>query len=144
MHRSLIVVALLLLAPLAMAQSDNQAYKWTDAHGTVHYQQSPPPPGTHFVKVRIAGGNRPMGDAAAPLSMAKTRDTPGMPSAATTDASGDSAKLCASLKANLTALKASGPVVMQQDGKSVALDDTQRKQQTAVTQVRYQQFCQGQ
>jgi hypothetical protein len=64
MHRSLIVMALLMLAPLAMAQSDNEAYKWTDARGTVHFQQTPPPPGTHFVKVRIASGNPTTAEAA--------------------------------------------------------------------------------
>ncbi|TAL83824.1 MAG: DUF4124 domain-containing protein [Rhodanobacter sp.] len=142
MHRSLIVMALLVLAPLVMAQSDNEAYKWTDAQGTVHYQQSPPPPGTHFVKVKIASGNRPMADATAPPPMANARNTPATPSAGVSDTPANNAKLCASLKANLAALKSSGPVVMQQGGKSVALDATQRKQQTAVTQVRYQQFCQ--
>ena len=32
MRRPLLAVALLLVAPLAIGQ----AYKWTDAHGTVH------------------------------------------------------------------------------------------------------------
>lgn len=139
MHRSLIVMALLMLAPLAMAQSDNEAYKWTDARGTVHYQQSPPPPGTHFVKVRIASGNPPTAEA---TPKAQASNTPDMPAAASDTSSSN--KFCEKLKANLAALNAKGPVVMQQGGKSVALDDTQRKQQTAVTQVRYQQFCEGQ
>ena len=53
MSRSLIVVALLLVAPLAVAQ---QIYKWTDAKGTVHYSQSAPPEGTRFQQVKLAGG----------------------------------------------------------------------------------------
>ncbi|MDE2316814.1 MAG: DUF4124 domain-containing protein, partial [Xanthomonadaceae bacterium] len=40
MSRMPIVLALLLIAPLAAAQ---QIYKWTDATGTVHYSQSAPP-----------------------------------------------------------------------------------------------------
>ncbi len=45
MHRSLIAVALLLLAPLATAQ----VYKWTDASGTVHYSEAPPAQGTKYL-----------------------------------------------------------------------------------------------
>ncbi len=143
MHRSLIAVALLMLAPLAIAQSDNEAYKWTDAKGTVHYQQSPPPPGTHFVKVKIASSNPPTAEVAATPPRSSDRNTPDMASAPVSNTS-SSNKFCEKLKANLAALKTSGPVVMQQGGKSVALDASQRKQQTAVTEVRYQQFCEGQ
>ena len=53
MPRSLIVVALLLVAPLAAAQ---QIYKWTDAKGTVHYSQSAPAEGTRYQQVKLAGG----------------------------------------------------------------------------------------
>jgi hypothetical protein len=51
-------------------------------------------------------------------------------------------KMCDTLKANLTALQGDGPVVMQQDGKTVALDDAQRKQQVAAAQTQFDQFCQ--
>ena len=50
---------------------------------------------------------------------------------------------CDSLQTNLKMLKGTGPVVMQQDGKSTALDDTQRKQQIAADEAQYQQYCQA-
>jgi hypothetical protein len=47
------------------------------------------------------------------------------------------------LKSNLAALQGAGPVVMQQNGKTTALDDDQRKQQAGTTQAQYDQYCQG-
>ncbi|MHB1271691.1 MAG: DUF4124 domain-containing protein [Rhodanobacter sp.] len=145
MHRLPIALALLLLAPLAAAQNNNaQVYKWTDASGTVHYAQAPPPPGIKYTEVKTTGsveplaappssGDRGDGDQANPAPAAPMADTPA-----------NRGKLCASLKANLAALQGSGPVVMQQDGKPTALDDAQRKQQTSAAQAQYQQYCQGQ
>jgi hypothetical protein len=52
-------------------------------------------------------------------------------------------KLCETLKTNLAALQGSGPVVMQQNGKPVALEGDQRKQQTASAQAQYDQYCKG-
>jgi hypothetical protein len=51
------------------------------------------------------------------------------------------ARLCSSLKANLDLLKGQDSVVLEDDGKSVPLDDTQRSQQTALAEQQYQQFC---
>lgn len=137
MHRSLIAVALLLLAPLATAQ----VYKWTDASGTVHYSEAPPAQGTKFSKVTTTGTVEPL---AAPVSEATedTRETPAAPSQPVADTPENRSALCASLKSNLAALQGSGPVVMQQDGKATALDDAQRKQQTAQAQAQHDQFCQ--
>ncbi|MGD9710351.1 MAG: DUF4124 domain-containing protein, partial [Halothiobacillaceae bacterium] len=53
MSRSLIAVALLLVAPLLAAQ---QIYKWTDAKGTVHYSLSAPPEGSRLQQVMLTGG----------------------------------------------------------------------------------------
>ena len=50
--------------------------------------------------------------------------------------------MCVSLNANLAARQGGGPVVMQQGGKNVALDDAQRKQQIASAQAQYDQYCQ--
>ncbi|MEW9571195.1 DUF4124 domain-containing protein [Rhodanobacter sp. Si-c] len=142
MSRSLIVVALLLVAPLAVAQ---QIYKWTDAKGTVHYSQSAPPEGTRYQQVKLASGVE-SGDAPAPQPA--TDDTPApadnpapMPM---TDTPANRTKLCATLKSNLTALQGGGPVVMQQGGKPVLLDASQRKQQVDTANAQYQQYCAGQ
>ncbi|KRE85415.1 hypothetical protein ASG75_07420 [Rhodanobacter sp. Soil772] len=137
MHRSLIAVALLLLAPLAVAQ----VYKWTDASGTVHYSEAPPAQGTKFSKVTTTGTVEPL---AAPASSetADRREAPAEPAKPVADTPENRSKMCDALKANLAALQGSGPVTMQQDGKTVALDDAQRKQQTASAQAQYDQFCQ--
>ena len=142
MSRSLIVVALLLVAPLAFAQ---QIYKWTDAKGTVHYSQSAPPEGTRYQKVKLTGivesgdasATQPAADNA-PAQVASPAPAP------MTDTPANRAKLCATLKSNLATLQGSGPVLMQQGGKPTVLSDTQRKQQAATANAQYQQYCAGQ
>jgi len=142
MSRSLIVVALLLVAPLAVAQ---QIYKWTDAKGTVHYSQSAPPEGTRFQQVKLAGGvESPATPAAQPA--AETAPAPAIapaPAGPVADTPDNRAKLCATLKSNLATLQGSGPVVMQENGKPALLDDAQRKQQVESANAQYQQFCAG-
>ena len=140
MHRSLIAVALLLLAPLANAQ----VYKWTDANGTVHYSETPPVEGTKFNKVKTNGSVEPL---AAPTPAANTEQAsaaPAAPPAPIADTPENRHTLCESLKTNIAALQGSAPVVMQQGGKSTALDDGQRKEQTGAAQAQYQQYCQAQ
>jgi hypothetical protein len=137
MHRSLIAVALLLLAPLATAQ----VYKWTDASGTVHYSEAPPAQGTKFSKVTTTGTVEPLA-APAPSEAESSRETPAEPAKPVANTPENRDKLCASLKSNLAALQGGGPVVMQQDGKTTALDDAQRKQQIDSAQTQYDQFCQ--
>ena len=143
MHRSLIAVALLLLAPLAAAQ----VYKWTDASGTVHYSQAPPAQGTAFKEVKTTGTVAPRvppppkADSEGSLEASAPPEQSSKPVADTPE---NRAKLCASLKANLATLQGGGPVVMQQDGKPTALDSAQRKQQISTAQAQYQQYCQGQ
>lgn len=136
MHRSLIAVALLLLAPLATAQ----VYKWTDASGTVHYSETPPAQGTKYAKVTTTGTVEPLA-APTPSNTADHRETPAEPTEAMADTPENRSKLCESLNTNLTALKGSSPVVMQQEGKTVALDDAQRQQQIESAQGQYNQFC---
>lgn len=146
MSRSLIAVALLLLAPLAAAQ---QIYKWTDAQGTVHYSQSPPPQGTNYKQMTLAGVTEsadPGDDAPArqPATDDTSSDTPApAPSAPMADTPANRTKLCATLQSNLATLHGSGPVVMQQNGKPAVLDDAQRKQQIASANAQYRQYCSG-
>lgn len=128
----------LLLAPAAMAQT--QAYKWTDAHGTVHYSETPPPEGVSYKRLSTSGGvaanpapaqpSQPPQAAPAPASTAPLADTPE-----------NRSKLCSSLQANLALLKGGSAVVMEAQGKSSALDDTQRRQQTALAEQQYRQYC---
>ena len=53
-------------------------------------------------------------------------------------------KLCDSLKSNLAALQSNGPVVMIQNGKTLNLDEVQRKQQADTEQTQFLQYCQAQ
>ncbi|HEV2680103.1 MAG TPA: DUF4124 domain-containing protein [Rhodanobacter sp.] len=138
MHRLLIAVALLLLAPLATAQ----VYKWTDASGTVHYSETPPVQGTKFSKVTTTGTVQPMA-APASTASANSSNAPAEPVKPMTDTPENRGKLCDSLKANIAALQGNGPVVMQQDGKTTALDTAQRKQQATAAQGQYDQYCQA-
>ena len=142
MHRLLIALALLLLAPLATAQ----VYKWTDAGGTVHYSEAPPAQGTKYSKVTTTGTVEPL---AKPAHQANTEDSSGGSNEPTTapkavaDTPENRKSLCESLKSNLAALQGSGPVVMEKDGKPSALDAAQRKQQADTAQAQYNQYCQG-
>lgn len=146
MHRSLIALALLLLT----AQVNAQVYKWTDASGTTHYSQSPPTAGIKFDKVTTTGTveplSKPNNENSTPGPMepgAEPGSEPGAKPKPVADTPENRAKLCASLKTNLASLQGTGPVVMRQNGKIVALDDAQRKQQTDAAEAQYHQYCQG-
>lgn len=141
MHRLLIAVVLLLLASLATAA---QVYKWTDASGTVHYSEAPPAKGVNYNKVTTTGTVQPLAKPSAAES-ADTSDSSktsakSMPMA---DTPANRKSLCASLETNLSTLRGTTPVVMQQDGKTTALDAAQRKQQLDTTQAQYDQYCKG-
>ncbi|MDQ6646412.1 MAG: DUF4124 domain-containing protein [Pseudomonadota bacterium] len=142
MHRSLIAVALLLLAPVATAQ----VYKWTDASGTVHYSEAPPSKGTEYKQVATTGTAAPrVAPAPSPaanndIAAATAKPVDGKPVADTPE---NRSKLCGTLKTNLATLQGSGPVVMQQGDKTNALDADQRKQQLDSAQRQYDQYCQA-
>jgi hypothetical protein len=140
MQRLLLVVVLLLLTPLAFAQ----VYKWTDAGGTVHYSETPPSTGTNYKQIKTSGSVEPLApppavETAADKAASTTPTTPAQP---VVDTPENRARLCASLKVNLTTLQGGAPVVMQQEGKAVALDDSQRSAQLTAAQAQYQQYCQ--
>ena len=142
MRRLLIATALLLAAPLVAAQ----AYKWTDANGTVHYSDAPPAHGTKYSKVTTTGTVEPLTEPAPSKPSESTSEAkPSTPQSSLpmVDTPENRAKLCASLKSNLDALKSSGPIVMQQNGQEKLLDADQRHEQQATSQAQYQQYCSG-
>jgi hypothetical protein len=142
MRRLLIATALLLVTPLVAAQ----AYKWTDAGGTVHYSDAPPPQGTKYNKVTTSGSVEPL---ASPETASNSNpETAGQsqPQAkpqAMADTPENRTKLCANLKSNMETLKSSGPVVMQDGDQQKVMNGDQRKQQQATAQAQYQQYCSG-
>lgn len=143
LSRPLIVAALLMLPVLASAQ----VYKWTDAGGTVHFSQAPPPQGVKFDKIKTNVNAASLNNAATNTPPAASTEPASQPSESqpkTVPDTADNRKtLCASLKANLATLQASAPVVVQQDGNQAVLDAAQRKQQAATAQSRYDEYCQG-
>ena len=137
--------ALFALLLLATGSAGAQAYKWTDASGTVHYSESAPPAGTKYSRVTLSGSVEPIAappaPAAEPGSETAANNEPPKPMEDTPE---NRSKLCASLKSNLDTLKGSGPVVMEQAGQPKALNDAERKQQLDAAQAQYTQYCQGQ
>ncbi len=142
MRRLLIATALLLAAPLVAAQ----AYKWTDANGTVHYSDAPPAQGTKYSKVTTSGTVEPLAEPTPSKpseSASETKPSPPQSSLPMVDTPENRAKLCASLKSNLEALKSGGPIVMQQNGQQKLLDADQRHEQQTASENQYQQYCSG-
>jgi cytoskeletal protein RodZ len=143
MRRLPIALVLLLVAPLATAQ----VYKWTDAQGITHYSETPPPGNTKYSQVSVASGSE--APASSSTSAASTASSDSSPSSSgtptqTPDTPENRAKLCASLKANISTLQGSGPVVMQgPGGEQHLLNADQRKQQLDAGQSQYQQYCSG-
>jgi hypothetical protein len=144
MRRLLIATALLLAAPLVAAQ----AYKWTDASGTVHYSDAPPPQGTKYNKVTTSGSVEPL---AAPETAASSNPETGGQSQPQANANQqpmadtpeNRAKLCSNLKSNMDTLKSNGPVVMQDGNQQKVMNNDQRKQQQTTAEAQYQQYCSG-
>lgn len=138
MHRSALFAILLLASGGALAQ----AYKWTDAQGTVHYSESAPPAGTKFSRITTTGSVEPIAAAPTQPPSEESADKPAeAPAKPMEDTPENRSKLCTSLKSNLDTLRSSGPVVMEQAGKPQALNDAQRQQQLATAQTQYGEFC---
>lgn len=137
---------LFVLLLLAAGSVSAQAYKWVDAHGTVHYSEAAPPQGTKYSRITLTGSVEPVaapaGESANPAAYAPRTDAAA--AKPMQDTPENRAKLCASLKTNLDALRGAGPVVMEMNGQSTALDAAQRKQQLDTAQAQYAQYCQGQ
>jgi hypothetical protein len=140
MRRLIIAAVLLLLAPVALAQ----VYKWTDAHGTVHYSQTPPAQGVRYSQITTTGSEHAA--TAQPIASkpeSSTAEPARASSAPVADNPENRAALCASLKSNLALLNGSAPVVKQVGGAPKALDDTERKQEIATSNAQYAQYCSG-
>jgi hypothetical protein len=146
MRRPFLVLALLLVAPLATAQ----VYKWTDAQGTTHYSETPPPVGTKYNQVNVST------DTSAPAASDNSAPAASSSSASTSGSSQDGgnsqpdtpenrAKLCASLTANIRTLQGSGPVVMTgTNGQQQLMNADDRKQQLDASQSQFSQYCSNQ
>jgi hypothetical protein len=148
MRRPLIAAALL-LAPLAFAlpAAAQQVYKWTDASGSVHYSDTPPPKGGTSKKITLSGiPQSSSSEAPQPAKEGSPHEqTSGSgepaPQQPVTDTPENRKKLCTTLKGNLDILRDKKPVVVQEGNQAKVLDDAQRKQQQSTAEAQYKQYC---
>lgn len=146
MRRTYILLALLLVTPLASAQ----VYKWTDAKGVVHYSDVPPPQGVKYknLHMSLTGGTAPaVATSASPAAAASSpADTGAAPASARTVADNpeNRARLCAQLRQNYTLLKGSQPLTRDNaKGQKQLVSEQQRTQDMVNTQKQLQQYCGG-
>lgn len=139
MRRLLTAAALLLTVPLAMGQ----AYKWTDAKGTVHYSDNPPPAGTKFSRMNTATGAANADTATPAAEPAKPASKATADAKAVTDTPENRSKLCATLRENLAMLRSKEPLVTQENGEQKPVDDAQRISQLATAEAQEKQYCSG-
>lgn len=146
MRRTYILLALLLVAPMASAQ----VYKWTDAKGVVHYSDVPPPQGVQYKNMHMSlnGGAAPAAaTSASPATPASSpADGGASPASARTVADNpeNRAKLCAQLRQNYTLLKGGQPLTVDNaKGQKQLVSEKQRTQEMVNTQQQLQQYCGG-
>ncbi|HEX5123661.1 MAG TPA: DUF4124 domain-containing protein [Rhodanobacteraceae bacterium] len=130
------LLLLVLLAAGATA-SAAQVYSWTDANGTKHFSDSPPPPSVSAQKIKVRSqlttdaGVQPATDVA-PAPEAKPPEAPGATASAKplVDSPENRAKQCNLAKSNLALLQSQFQVSSPagDDGKTAVLDDAGRKQ----------------
>ncbi len=127
-----------------------QIYKWKDAQGVTHFSQSPPPAGTHYTRMRLAGEPEVSSN---PSPAASTATPPAAsPAAAQQTASGsvadtpqNRATLCKQLSSNIALLESSQSLTQAgPGGVQEKLTDTQRRQQLATARAQQAQYCNGQ
>jgi D-alanyl-D-alanine carboxypeptidase len=143
---------LLLLVLLAASASASaaQVYAWTDANGTRHFSDSPPPASANAQKIKVRGSLTSTEDAQAPQVVADA--TPKAPDAPVTasnpnkplvDSPENRAKQCQLARSNLALLQTNYQVTAPQgdDGKAQVLDEGGRKQaiERATDQVAF--YC---
>jgi hypothetical protein len=152
MHMRSFVVASaigLSLACIAGFASAQQIYKWKDANGVTHFSQTPPSPGTHFTKMRLAGepdvsSNPPPasdnGDNTEPGTSAPQQTAPA--SSTQPDTASNRAELCKQLTSNISLLRSKQPVVTGgSNGKQEVMSDNAREAQLATARAQQAQYC---
>jgi hypothetical protein len=136
MRRTLTVLALLLSVPIALAQ----VYKWTDASGTVHYSETPPPSGS-YKTIRTPGSAQALANPPAPLA-SNPPPAASAPANASSDNPANRAKVCEDLQRNMNLLQGSDPLsVADAQGAQVPMDAPRRAQELSLAQAQYKLYC---
>jgi hypothetical protein len=138
MKPRLLLLVLLAAASLPAAAA-TQVYSWTDANGTKHFTDSPPPPSVNAQKLKVRGSvTSPQEQPPAPPQVVADASKPpeGLPPATTAavpkqmaDTPENRTKQCQTARANLEILKGNYPVSAPagSDGKAQVLDDAGRQ-----------------
>ncbi|HEX7338349.1 MAG TPA: DUF4124 domain-containing protein [Rhodanobacteraceae bacterium] len=146
MRRPSLLLLLILLAGTPL-MACAQVYQWTDAHGTVHYADTPPPQGVHYKDVKIVGNTVVGSSQAAPAPAAiddKSDTATPPPSRPMRDTPANRRQLCTTIKTNIALLSKDGPVVVKNTGgKEQLLSKTQRAQKLQQARQRQQTYCNG-
>lgn len=141
---------LLVLLAAGAAASAAQVYSWTDANGTKHFSDSPPPPSISAQKIKVRSqlttdaGTQP---ATEPVPEAKPPEAapPGATASAKplVDSPENRAKQCQLAKSNLALLQSQFQVSAPagDDGKAAVLDDAGRKQALAKASDQVSFYC---
>jgi hypothetical protein len=147
MKARLLLLAVLLAAVPATA---GQVYSWTDANGTKHFSDSPPPPSVNAQKIKPRGAGVASEESAAPEPVATATakaDTPATPGSTAAkplvDSPENRAKQCQMARSNLALLQSNFQVSAPagDDGKAAVLDEAGRRQavERAADQVAF--YC---
>ena len=142
---------LLVLIAAGASASAAQVYSWTDANGTKHFSDSPPPPSVNAQKIKVRGalttdeGTQPATEPQPSQEPKPPEQAPGATASAKplVDSPENRAKQCQMAKSNLALLQTNYQVSAPAsgDGKTAVLDDAGRKQaiDKAADQVAF--FC---
>lgn len=144
------LLLLVLLAAGATA-SAAQVYSWTDANGTKHFSDSPPPPSVSAQKIKVRSqlttdaGVQPATEVPAQEPKPPEAAPPGATASAKplVDSPENRAKQCNLAKSNLALLQSQFQVASPagDDGKTAVLDDTGRKQAIDKAQDQVSFYC---
>ena len=127
---------LLVLLAAGVPASAAQVYSWTDANGTRHFSDSPPPANVNAQKIKVRGSLTSQEDAPAQVVADATPKPPEAPAAGgnatkqIVDSPENRAKQCELARSNQELLKSNYQVSAPrgEDGKAQVLDDAGRKQ----------------
>ena len=140
MKREVVLLTLMSLAACASAAEKQQAYKWTDANGVVHFTDTPPPKEIPNVQAVKIVDNATVVDAAPANDKTAQASTDAKAPAA--DTPENRAKLCDQAKHNLAMLQSPFPVSeLGPDGKVKTIDDKERDARIAGVNDRIAQLC---
>lgn len=129
-------IRIFLLALLATASAHaTQMYSWTDANGTRHFSDRPPPESVAAKKIELP--RRDTATAAEPQQ--GEEDDPAV-TASDPDAQRQAA--CKQARQNLATLRSNVPVRMEEDeDEDNYLDDAQRQQQIERAETQVSLYC---